>query len=118
MICFSRLVWLLGQKQGFPQGKRNGIDKGSEEYGKVDFMHSVKIVGYKRASTKLQKEDGYSLEHQERASIKYCKDNHLDLVEVYGDEVKSGTNAFAAQGGVFRAGLVAAKSFTLVEVER
>ena len=64
-------------------------------------------------STELQREDGYSLEYQEREIIKYCKDNHLELVEVYGDEAKSGTKAFAASPGeqepevVFRPGLVA-----------
>ena len=79
----------------------------------VDFMQSVKVVGYKRVSTELQREDGYSLEYQEQEIIKYCKDNHLELVGVYGDEAKSGTKAFAASPGeqepevVFRPGLVA-----------
>ena len=36
----------------------------------VDFMQSVKVVGYKRVSTELQREDGYSLEYQ--ACVKYC----------------------------------------------
>ena len=45
-------------------------------------MQSVKVVGYKRVSTELQREDGYSLEYQEREIIKYCKDNHLELVGV------------------------------------
>ena len=76
-------------------------------------MQSVKVVGYKRVSTELQREVGYSLEYQQREIIKYCKDNHLELVEVYGDEAKSGTKAFAASPGeqepevVFRPGLVA-----------
>ena len=76
-------------------------------------MQSVKVVGYKRVSTELQREDGYSLEYQEQEIIKYCKDNHLELVEVYGDEAKSGTKAFAASPReqepevVFRPGLVA-----------
>lgn len=76
-------------------------------------MQSVKVVGYKRVSTELQREDGYSLEYQEREIIKYCKDNHLELAGVYGDEAKSGTKAFAASSGeqepevVFRPGLVA-----------
>lgn len=58
-------------------------------------MQSIKVVGYKRVSTELQREDGYSLEYQEKEIIQYCRDNQLELVGIYGDEAKSGTKAFA-----------------------
>ena len=57
-------------------------------------MQSIKVVGYKRVSTELQREDGYSLEYQEKEIIQYCRDNQLELVGIYGDEAKSGTKAF------------------------
>lgn len=54
-------------------------------------MECVKVVGYKRVSTELQKEDGYSLEYQQSEIEKYCRENGYKLLEIYSDEAKSGT---------------------------
>lgn len=76
-------------------------------------MGCIKVVGYKRVSTELQREDGYSLDYQQSEIIKYCKENNYELVEIFSDEAKSGTKVYdTAKAGidnenVFRPGLVA-----------
>lgn len=57
-------------------------------------MATIKVIGYKRVSTELQKEDGYSLEYQHQEIEKYCEENSFELVGVYADEGKSGTKVY------------------------
>lgn len=57
-------------------------------------MATIKVIGYKRVSTELQKEDGYSLEYQHQEIEKYCEESSYELVGVYADEGKSGTKVY------------------------
>ena len=57
-------------------------------------MDKMRVVGYKRVSTFIQMEDGYSLEYQQSEIEKYCQAHNLELVEIYADEGKSGTKLF------------------------
>jgi DNA invertase Pin-like site-specific DNA recombinase len=49
-----------------------------------------KVVGYVRVSTKGQVKDGYSLAYQVEEIQRYCKDNNLELLDIYKDEGISG----------------------------
>jgi|TARA_R110002167_G_scaffold50469_1_gene146765 site-specific DNA recombinase len=48
------------------------------------------VIGYIRCSTRLQAEEGVSLDLQKSMIENYCKINKLELVEVYSDEGVSG----------------------------
>lgn len=50
-----------------------------------------KVYGYIRVSTATQAEKGYGLETQEKAIQQYCKDNNLELIDIFKDEGVSGT---------------------------
>ena len=73
----------------------------------------IRVVGYKRVSTELQKEDGYSLEYQQSEIVKFCRDNGYELVEIFSDEAKSGTqvclpgDGSSGEENAFRPGLFA-----------
>lgn len=49
-----------------------------------------KVYGYIRVSTETQADKGYGLETQRDAIIKHCKDNNLELVQIFADEGISG----------------------------
>jgi DNA invertase Pin-like site-specific DNA recombinase len=46
-------------------------------------LNKEKTVIYLRVSTKEQEEDGYSLEVQENTSLKYAKNNNLEIVKLW-----------------------------------
>ena len=52
---------------------------------------SEKVYGYARVSTQTQSEKGYGLETQKRAIRDYCKQNNLNLIELFVDDGVSGT---------------------------
>ncbi|MFL0488311.1 recombinase family protein [Bacillus sp. AFS054943] len=49
-----------------------------------------KVVGYIRVSTEGQVRDGYSLAYQVEEIERYCNENNLELLRVYGDRGLSG----------------------------
>lgn len=50
-----------------------------------------KVIGYIRVSTSTQVEKGHGIQTQENAITDFCKNNQLDLVQIYRDEGISGT---------------------------
>ena len=42
-------------------------------------MDKMRVVGYKRVSTFIQMEDGYSLEYQQSEIERYCHEHNLEL---------------------------------------
>ncbi|WP_201716142.1 recombinase family protein [Rossellomorea arthrocnemi] len=56
-------------------------------------MKKKRAVGYKRRSPRPEKDFGNtSLEKQEDEIIKYCMQNDIELVDVYVDDLKSGSS--------------------------
>ena len=56
------------------------------------------VYGYIRVSTESQAEKGYGLETQRAEIQKYCKDNGLELLDVFEDKGISGTEAVENDG--------------------
>lgn len=66
---------------------------------------SDKVFGYIRVSTLSQVERGYGLKTQQQAIEKYCKDNNLELINIYSDEGVSGAKTSIDEDKVDRIGL-------------
>lgn len=64
-----------------------------------------KVFGYIRVSTLTQAEKGYGLKMQQQAIEKYCKDNNLELINIYSDEGVSGAKTSIDEDKVDRIGL-------------
>lgn len=64
-----------------------------------------KVFGYIRVSTLSQVERGYGLKTQQQAIEKYCKDNKIELIEVFSDEGVSGAKTSIDEDRVDRIGL-------------
>ena len=64
-----------------------------------------KVFGYIRVSTLTQAEKGYGLKIQQQAIEKYCKDNNLELINIYSDEGVSGAKTSIDEDKVDRIGL-------------
>ncbi len=50
----------------------------------------MKVFGYVRVSTETQSEEGYGIDTQKQAIKEYCKNNDLELLEIFCDEGISG----------------------------
>jgi DNA invertase Pin-like site-specific DNA recombinase len=46
----------------------------------------MEVVIYTRVSTEDQKENGFSLQDQERRLIKYCSENNFEVIAHYQDD--------------------------------
>jgi len=70
-------------------------------------MSKERVYGYIRVSTLTQVEKGQGLKTQEDSIIKHCKDNNLELIEVFKDKGISGakTNDIHNGTSVDRPGL-------------
>ncbi len=61
-------------------------------------MNRTSVYGYVRVSTETQSEKGYGLDTQRAAIEKYCRDNALELIEIFEDRGISGTVAIESDG--------------------
>jgi len=61
-------------------------------------MSKSAVYGYARVSTETQSEKGYGLDTQRAAIEKHCRDNDLELLEIYEDRGISGTEAIESDG--------------------
>jgi DNA invertase Pin-like site-specific DNA recombinase len=61
-------------------------------------MSKKAVYGYIRVSTDTQSEKGYGLDTQRAAIEKHCKDNDLELLEIFEDKGISGTEAVENDG--------------------
>ena len=64
-----------------------------------------KVYGYIRVSTQTQADKGFGLKAQEEKIISYCKENKLELVELFKDKGISGAKTNTDGDGIDRPGL-------------
>lgn len=60
-------------------------------------------VGYIRVSSERQVREGQGLEIQEKSIIKYCKENNIELIDIFSDEGISGAESFDKREGLAKA---------------
>lgn len=58
------------------------------------------VIGYIRVSTETQVKNGQGLDIQRDEIIKYCKENNLNLVDIYVDAGISGSNSIDERDGL------------------
>jgi len=63
-----------------------------------DNVENKAVYGYVRVSTDTQAEKGYGIDTQRQSIEKYCKDNNLQLLNIFEDRGISGTEAVEADG--------------------
>lgn len=57
-------------------------------------------VGYIRVSSERQVKEGQGLEIQEKSIKKYCKENNIELIDIFADEGISGAESFDKRVGL------------------
>ena len=60
-------------------------------------------IGYIRVSSERQVKEGQGLEIQEKSIIKYCKENNIELINIFADEGISGAENLEKREGLAEA---------------
>ena len=60
-------------------------------------------VGYIRVSSERQVKEGQGLEIQEKSIRKYCKENNIELINIFSDEGISGAESLDKREGLAQA---------------
>lgn len=68
-----------------------------------DYLNMKYAVGYIRVSSERQVKEGQGLEIQEKSIIKYCKENNIELINIFADEGISGAETIDKRVGLAEA---------------